>query len=213
MNVIPQVKCRRCGESYSSLRNSCPHCGTRRVSQSVRTPAPTPGTVKGTEAYERAETNARWQMLFGLILVVAVILAVIVMVSTSLNGTDAGGKTKNTPVIESAAPTIEPAPTPPPTPTPSVTSVAIRYYSNDYTDKDFTMSLSKAEEIPLNAQVFPQTIENPVIKWESSNTDLVEVVDNHDGTCVCKIVGSGGNCTVTATCFGVTAKVTVYCVG
>ena len=88
MSIIPEVKCRRCGESFSALRSRCPNCGTRRVSQSNRTPAPTPSTVKGTAAYERAETNTRWQLIFGLILVIAVILAVIVMVSTSLSGLD-----------------------------------------------------------------------------------------------------------------------------
>ena len=62
MSVIPEVKCRRCGESFSALRSRCPNCGTRRVAQSGRTPATTPGTVKGTAAYERAETNTKWQI-------------------------------------------------------------------------------------------------------------------------------------------------------
>ena len=88
MSVIPEVKCRRCGESFSALRSRCPNCGTRRVAQSGRTPATTPGTVKGTAAYERAETNTKWQMIFGLILVVAVILAVIVMVTARPDGLD-----------------------------------------------------------------------------------------------------------------------------
>ena len=88
MGMIPEVKCRRCGETFSSLRSRCPNCGTRRVAQSTRTPGTTPGTVRGTASYERAETNTKWQMIFGLILVVAVILAVIVMVSTSLDGAD-----------------------------------------------------------------------------------------------------------------------------
>ena len=107
MSVIPQVKCRRCGESFSALRSRCPNCGTRRVSQSGRTPAPTPSTVKGTAAYERAETNTRWQMIFGLILVVAVILAVIVMVSTSLSGLDnQSGKGSNNNIVATPTPTV-----------------------------------------------------------------------------------------------------------
>ena len=73
MPVIPEVKCRRCGETFSSLRSRCPNCGTRRVAQSGRTPSPTPGTVKGTASYERAETNTKWQIIFGLILVAAVV--------------------------------------------------------------------------------------------------------------------------------------------
>ena len=57
MSVIPQVKCRRCGESFSALRSRCPNCGTRRVTQSGRTPAPTSSQVKGTAAYERANNT------------------------------------------------------------------------------------------------------------------------------------------------------------
>ena len=115
MSLIPEVKCRRCGESFSSLRSRCPNCGTRRVSQSGRTPAATPGTVRGTEAYERAAVNTKWQLIFGLILVVAVILAVIVMVSTGLNGADApAAKATPTPAAESAAPTPPPPPPAPP---------------------------------------------------------------------------------------------------
>ena len=88
MSMIPEVKCRRCGETFSSMRSRCPNCGTRRVTQSSRTPSTTPGTVRGTASYERAETNTKWQLIFGLILVVAVVLAVIVMVTTSLEGMD-----------------------------------------------------------------------------------------------------------------------------
>ena len=95
MSIIPEVKCRRCGESFSVLRSRCPNCGTRRVAQSNRTPAPTPSTVKGTAAYERAETNTRWQMICGLIRVVAVILAVIVMVSTDTDSESASQCRRN----------------------------------------------------------------------------------------------------------------------
>ena len=31
MGMIPEVKCRRCGETFSSMRSRCPNCGTRRV--------------------------------------------------------------------------------------------------------------------------------------------------------------------------------------
>ena len=119
MSMIPEVQCRRCGQSFSALRTRCPNCGTRRVMQSGRTPAPTPGTVKGTASYDRAETNTRWQLIFGLILVVAVILAVIVMVSTTLNGLDnentPSRRSRSTPtpavVTEDPALYIETAPT------------------------------------------------------------------------------------------------------
>ena len=112
MSMIPEVKCRRCGATFSSMRSRCPNCGTRRVAQSGRAPSTTPGTVKGTASYERAETNTKWQMIFGLILVVAVILAVIVMVSTSLDGSDSSNKSTamTPPVVTDYVPIIEAAP-------------------------------------------------------------------------------------------------------
>ncbi len=196
MNVIPQVKCRRCGESFSALRSRCPNCGTRRVSQSSRTPSPTPSTVKGTAAYERAETNTRWQMIFGLILVVAVILAVIVMVSTSLSGLDnQSGRGSNntvpatpTPTI-SVAPTVEAPPTPTPTPPPSVEGINVQCFGTDVKD-EFTLSLSRdAAGITLQATVLPMevfTAENTNIKWTSSDESLF-IVTPSDDTRSCKV--------------------------
>ena len=29
MSMIPEVKCRRCGATFSSMRSRCPNCGTR----------------------------------------------------------------------------------------------------------------------------------------------------------------------------------------
>ena len=29
MSLIPEVKCRRCGETFSSLRSRCPNCGAK----------------------------------------------------------------------------------------------------------------------------------------------------------------------------------------
>lgn len=181
MSLIPEVKCRRCGERFSSLRSRCPNCGVRRVSQSSRTPAATPGTVSGTASYERANSNARWQMLFGGILVLAVILAVIVMVSTSLNGTDVSTRpsTAPAPTVEPEAPSAEPVPTPSPTPPPTVEVLQIRY--NEDEKPDFTMS--PGEVVPLNAYVSPLTITDKV-KWEIDDPDeeyFVITVDPDDG--------------------------------
>ena len=189
MSVIPQVKCRRCGESFSALRSHCPNCGTRRVTQSGRTPAPTPSTVKGTAAYERAESNTRWQMVFGLILVVAVILAVIIMVSTSLNGLDnQSGKGSNNNIVATptptvnAAPTVEPPPTPTPTPTPTVEAINIQCFGTDVKD-EFTMSLSRDPKIELQATVLPMevfTTENTHITWKSSDESLFTCTPSDD---------------------------------
>lgn len=183
MSLIPEVKCRRCGERFSSLRSRCPNCGTRRVVQSSRTPSATPGTVSGTASYERAASNTRWQMIFGLILVVAVILAVIVMVSTSLNGTDVSvskpGKTAVEPTLAPAEPSVEPIPTPTPTPPPTVEVLQIRY--NDTEKDDITMP--PGEVLTLNAYVSPLTITDKV-KWSIDDPDeeyFVVTVDPEDG--------------------------------
>ena len=212
MSLIPEVKCRRCGESFSSMRSRCPNCGTRRVSQSGRTPAATPGTVRGTEAYERAAVNTKWQLIFGLILVVAVILAVIVMVSTGLNGADApAAKDTPTPAAESAAPTPPPAPTPTPTPPPTVEKVSIRYYEN--VKEDFSIKVD--EVVPLNALVTPTDISDKVT-WsvDSDNEQYVQItVDPEDGNkcevkCISKI--PAGGITLYAELFGVKAQCQIY---
>ena len=205
MSVIPQVKCRRCGESFSALRSRCPNCGTRRVSQSSRTPSPTPSTVKGTAAYERAETNTRWQMIFGLILVVAVILAVIVMVSTSLNGLDnQSGKGSNNNIVA--------------TPTPTVEGINIQCFGTDVKD-EFTLSLSRdAAGITLQAQVIPMEIftkENTHITWKSSDESLF-VVTPSDDTTSCKVEilqTSPTPGTLTVSCNGYDVQLLVRLVG
>ena len=223
MSVIPQVKCRRCGESFSALRSHCPNCGTRRVTQSGRTPAPTPSTVKGTAAYERAETNTRWQMVFGLILVVAVILAVIVMVSTSLNGLDnQSGKGSNNNIVATpvptvnTAPTVEPPPTPTPTPTPTVEAINIQCFGTDVKD-EFTMSLSRDPKITLQATVLPMevfTTENTHITWKSSDESLFTVTPSDDTrSCTVEMLQTGGPGTLTVSCNGFSVDLTVRLVG
>ena len=209
MSMIPEVKCRRCGETFSSLRSRCPNCGTRRVNQSARTPSASPATVRGTASYERATTNTKWQMIFGLILVVAVILAVIVMVSTSLDGTE-GGKVKATepPSETSVVPTVEAPPTPPPTPTPTVERVVIRYNQDEKTE--FTMQMD--EVVTLNALPYPLNIDSYDIKWSSGDDKVIEISVNEDGTCTCKRIGDiAGGVKIKAEIFGVEGFVIVYC--
>lgn len=213
MSLIPEVKCRRCGESFSSMRSRCPNCGTRRVSQSGRTPAATPGTVRGTEAYERAAVNTKWQLIFGLILVVAVILAVIVMVSTGLNGADSPvSRTTPTPAVESTAPTAPPVPTPTPTPRPNVDKITICYASNPTTE----FSLYEGEVLGnVSALVVPQDISDKVT-W-SVDADFEKyvkiTVDPEDGNkieieCVEKIPAGGFK--LYAELFGVRGECQIY---
>ena len=214
MSVIPEVKCRRCGEVFSSLRSRCPNCGTRRVAQSGRTPGPTPATVKGTASYERAETNTKWQIIFGLILVAAVILAVIVMVSTSLEGADIESSTANLmtpPVISNYIPEIEAAPTPPPTPTPTVESIRIMFFEQEK-ETEFLMHLGD-EAVPLTAQVLPLTIQGVKVNWSVNNEEILRVTSTGDLSCEVEILGTiPGGVKLTAECLGVEKTITVYCV-
>ena len=212
MSMIPEVKCRRCGETFSSMRSRCPNCGTRRVTQSSRTPSTTPGTVRGTASYERAETNTKWQLIFGLILVVAVILAVIVMVTTSLEGMDSAqqSNTQITPPIATQyVPEIEAAPTPSPTPPPQVEGIRIMFYTTEITE-EFTMKVG--EVLDLTAQVMPLTIENAKVEWTSSNEDYlkIESTDNLSATFTC-LGDIAGGVKFTVSCGTFEKTLTVYC--
>jgi hypothetical protein len=168
--------------------------------------------VKGTASYERAETNTKWQMIFGLILVVAVVLAVIVMVSTSLDGSDQPSNPVITaPTVTDYVPTVEAAPTPSPTPTPAAESIRIMYY-NDEKTSDFQMREGD-DPIPLTAIVLPATLENPVVTWTCSDTtgEYCVVTTTGDTSCEVSIVKAlAGGVQLTATCGGASKTITVY---
>ena len=212
MSMIPEVKCRRCGETFSSMRSRCPNCGTRRVTQSSRTPSTTPGTVRGTASYERAETNTKWQLIFGLILVVAVILAVIVMVTTSLEGMDSAqqSNTQITPPIATQyVPEIESAPTPPPTAPPQVEGIRVMYYTNELTS-EFTMWVG--DKLDLTAQVMPLTLEGAKVTWSSSDENYMTVTSTDDLSCTVECVGDiAGGVKLTVSCGTYEKTLNVYC--
>ncbi len=216
MSVIPEVKCRRCGESFSALRSRCPNCGTRRVAQSGRTPAATPGTVKGTAAYERAETNTKWQMIFGLILVVAVILAVIVMVTARPDGLDnPGTQGKGTITAPTATPTPDPStiviqpPTPSPTPTPVPDSVKVFFFEDE--KEEFTEQVG--ETVKLHAVAYPvDQFPNATFKWSVNDESVIKLTVSED-TKECEVLclkTQPGGVTLTVECEGVTKQVKVY---
>jgi len=201
MNLIPRVKCRRCGTEFSVLQSTCPKCGTRKSKQSQRAPGTTAGTVAGTYANEQAQVNARWQMTFAVILVVAVVLATVVLITTSLN-TRTGLKFTPTPIPTPTAatdptPTPTHTPTPTPTPTPTITSITIKYGGN--TIPEFT--IRPGEEVQLTAEIYPILPEGSVtpVEWSSSAPEVCTVSDAG------KVVGVGtsGKAIITAKCFGV----------
>ena len=213
MPMIPEVKCRRCGETFSSLRSRCPNCGTRRVAQSGRTPGPTPGTVKGTAAYERAETNTKWQIIFGLILIAAVILAVIVMVTSSLEGADVKQQSTSItpPVVTDYVPVIEAAPTPEPTPTPNVEGLRVMFYTTEI-QTDFTIWVD--DPIDLTVQVMPLTLQGLNVDWESSNPSILSVENTDEYAVHIECIDDGSlpkSTTLTLTCAAYEKTLTVYC--
>ena len=105
MSFIPQITCRHCGKKYSAIHSRCPSCGARRVKQSSRSASSTASVRPGSAANARAASNAKWQFIFGCVLTVAFIIAVIILINASL-GTS-GKPAETTPI-----PTDTVAPTP-----------------------------------------------------------------------------------------------------
>ena len=125
-------------------------------------------------------------MIFGLILVAAVILAVIVMVSTGLNDDSYGAKTKPTKAPTAAsteapdvAPTAEPVPTPTPSPTPTIQTLEIRYKWDDRKLTDITLKIG--EEVPMFAAIMPVDIKGTV-KWriDDGGKDAFQIIEEED---------------------------------
>ena len=196
MGFIPQITCRHCGKSFSAIHNRCPHCGTRRVKQTTRTPSTASSTRQGTAANARAQANARFQLIFGCVLLVAVIASVIILIVAGVGG-GGGDRVKKgdsadvpdvTPSMEPADPT--PSPTPTPTPEPEITSIGIYYLGE--TTEGFVAHVG--DNVPLTARTFPTDVEAEVT-WTSNNTSVCTV--DSDGV----VTGVGrGNTTVVASC-------------
>ena len=216
MPVIPQVKCRRCGAAFSSLRSRCPNCGTRVVSQSSRSPGTTPGTVRGTAANSRAEANVRWQLAFGMVLVVAVILAVIVMVTSSLDQIDNAAvmPTATPALLSELMPNVEAPPPPSPTPEPKVEQIKILYMNTkDLTPENAWPTMRVGESINVNAVVYPMDIINPEVKWSCSDEEGVSMqyVLNADQTVTLTCVSAQlGRVQLSAESYGTKVTITIY---
>ena len=194
MSFIPRITCRRCGRQYSGIHSRCPYCGTRRVQASARTPAPAPGGEGGADT-AAASANTRWQLIFGVILLAAVILAVIVLVSSNLNGAVRNTPTPTLPPV-TAPPSATPSPTPTPTPTPAVTGVQITCFGEQTSDFTTTAGLQTS----LKAIVYPLDLDPaPTVTWTSSDENVATVDDTGKVTAV-----AAGTATVTPTCYGAT---------
>ena len=202
MGFIPQITCRHCGKSFSAVHNRCPHCGTRRVKQSTRTPSTTSGARQGTAANARAQANARFQLIFGCVLLVAVVASVIILIAAGVNGGggdrvkkgDSAGVPDVTPSVEPTEPT--PTPTPTPTPEPEITSIAIYFLGEENTG--FVMKIG--ENVPLDARTFPTDV-TAEVTWTSRDTSVCTV----DATGLVTGVGNG-NTYVVASCGSYSAE-------
>ena len=199
MSVIPKITCRRCGREYSGLRSRCPYCGTSRKKSAERIPLRTSSENAGTPAAEHAAVNTKWQLLFGGILLIAVVAAVIVLITVSLNAEkNSSAAVDPTPpaTVSSAAPVS----TPTPTPTPSVTSVTITFLGSKRTE----FAAKVGDEVQLSATVYP-TGTDQTVTWSSKDESVAKVSDKGVVTGVGK-----GTTTITAECGGVKADCTVY---
>ncbi len=216
MAVIPEITCRRCGSKYSGLRSRCPKCGAPRINQPTRVPPTTASATPQTAANARSVMNIRWQFIFAGVLLLALILAVVVLVSGG-NGSSgkSSGTTGNAAVpayIAADLPTPSPSPEPTPdaSPTPVIESMAITFLNR--TIDNHSMTLTNAGEIfdvDLDVTTYPASDGLPVT-WRSTNEKILTV--NERGFIT--VVGASPNRTVhagiIAQCGGLEEYITVY---
>ena len=195
MGLIKKTICPKCGQEYSVLRADCPYCGTRQQKSSARTPQSSDAVRKGTSASARAEVNTKWQLVFGLCLVAAVIVAVIVLITTTLNG-DYQTAAPSPSAVETITPS--PSPTATPTPTPTVESITITFLGQAIENSQFSTPLGNTTQ--LGTQVYPLDVEGTV-EWSSDKESVVTVDQNGLVTAV----GTGW-ATVIARCYGAAAE-------
>lgn len=211
MGIIPKVRCRRCHREFSGLRSKCPYCGTRKAaSPTTRTAATSASTVRGSASNARANQNARYQMIFGTVIMCAVVLAVIVLISTSLKGGD-DGNGSSVRVSPSASPSADlislatPSPTPPGTPEPTdmVSSISFTFGGGPLAyENQFATAVGNTTQLGVN--VYPL---NPDAKvtWSSSDESILTV----DQTGLVTALKTGW-ATITVSCGGVEAKCDVW---
>ena len=97
MGFIPQITCRHCGNKFSAIHSRCPSCGAPRKQKTERAPAAAAADTSNGEQTPRRtgsgktvplfNSNTKWQFIFGCILIVLVIVAVIVLITASLGPT------------------------------------------------------------------------------------------------------------------------------
>ena len=203
MGLIPKTICPKCGKEYSALKADCPNCGARKQTPSTHAPSSSDAVRKGTQANMRAETNSRWQLVFGLCLVAAVIIGVIVLITTTIKGDYDVTVATSPPVSASETPTTPSStPTPTPTTTPAVESVTVTFLGKKLANQEFTTNVGST--VQLGVTIYPLQITGPV-QWSSADVSIATVGDKGLVTGVGK-----GWTSVLVQCYGATAKCKVF---
>ena len=183
-------------EEYASHTERAGTAPRQRTAPSRRPAAPRTG--------RSPNTTAKWQLIFGLIILAAIMVAVIALISSSINGEPEASPTA-TPAnsITPSTPTPDATITPSVAPTQTVTSITFTSggaplpFENQF-------AMSQGSTIQLGASVYPLS-DNLEITWASSDESIVTV----DATGLVTAV-SPGWATISATCGGFTAECQVW---
>lgn len=209
MSFLPETVCNQCGTKYFPLRGRCPNCGARPVRQPSRAAATTGSVNPESPAGVQAAANGRWQLIFGGILALAVIVAVIILIAASGKVPDDEDdelpQDFTTPPLADVTETPEPTPDPTPTPEPTVavTSITITFLGEARTE--FSMSPAWGD-VQLSATVYPVEAQaGAKIKWYSDHPEIATVDENglvHQvGVGTCKIIAECGDIAQTCTVY------------
>ncbi len=200
MSFIPKITCRKCKRQYSGLSKKCPHCSAVRQTTSTKA-ATTSDRAKDSAA---TNENAKWQFAFGITVVSAVMLSVVVLITSNLDEVGGNSDSEIADPIGSAPPiAATPTPLPTPTPTPVTPPDSIDIYFLTEPSEGFTLAVGDSP-LKLDVQIFPLTVTAPV-EWISSDTAIFTV----DSTGSVTAVGPGSG-TLTVSCAGVTDSIPVY---
>ena len=202
MGLLPKTICPKCGTEYSALKADCPNCGAGKQTPGTRATSSSDAVRKGTAANMRAEMDSRWQLVFGLCLVAAVIIGVIVLITTTLKGDYDVTVVASPSVSVSETPTPSATPSPTPTPTPAVTSLTITFLGKELANQEFTEKTG--DMIQLGVTVYPLQTEGTVT-WTSADESIATV----DANGLVTGVGKGWT-SIQVQCYGATAKCKVY---
>ncbi|MDR2502454.1 MAG: hypothetical protein LBC78_04315 [Oscillospiraceae bacterium] len=195
MSLLKEIKCGRCDRLYSPLLLRCPNCHARRGAKSK---------------YANYGDLRRGRIIICLALIFVVSAAIIVL-ATSVGGADNPAATtpsQNLPATDDDIHTVnspdidtpEPITTPPDTPPPVVESVKIMYGSTVKTD----FSIKVGESVNLKAKITPSGIEGLEPVWESTDSNIFDVVVKADsGGMSVKVTGiKAGNAKLVLTVDG-----------